>query len=305
VADFERGLAQAEQAKDQMAVRLALEQAVEAYRGDLLPSCYDEWILPERERLRQLFLGALERLLLLHEREGNYAAAIRAAQRLLRHDPLQEATYRYLMRLYAASGDRAAALRTYHTCVTVLERELVAEPAAATRAAYERLLQKEEPTALPAVPPPKAVAAAPLLGRHQEWERLRQAWQQARTGEPHLVVLSGEAGIGKTRLAEEFLAWVARQGSATASARCYAAEGELAYAPVTSWLRSEAIASSLSRLADPWLVEVARFVPELLLNRADLPHPSPLSERWHAPALRTSAGACPAGLTSPRAAAAR
>ena len=45
---------------------------------------------------------------------------------------------------------------------------------------------------------------------------------------------SGEAGIGKTRIAEELLNWVERQGIATAIARCYATEGELAYAPVAA-----------------------------------------------------------------------
>jgi DNA-binding SARP family transcriptional activator len=170
VADFERVLAQAEEAEqtqDRTAIRQALEQAVEVYHGDLLPSCYDEWILPERERLRQLLLRALERLILLREREGNYAAAISAAQRLLRHDPLHEATYRLLMHLYAASGDRAAALRTYQTCVTVLERELAVEPVPATREVYEHLLQKEEPSAPPVAPPPISVTTAPPLGRQR------------------------------------------------------------------------------------------------------------------------------------------
>jgi predicted ATPase/DNA-binding SARP family transcriptional activator/DNA-binding CsgD family transcriptional regulator len=213
VADFERGIAQAdeaEQAHDQTAARQALEQAVEVYREDLLPSCYDEWILPERERLRQRFLGALDRLLLLHEQEGNYQAAISAAQRLLRHDPLQEATYRHLMRLYAASGDRAAALRTYHTCVTVLERGLAAEPSAATRAEYERLLQKEEPSPLPVAPPlleaetaqasksNLPVALTPLIGREHE---VQAACTLLRRPEVHLLTLSGTGGVGKTRLA--------------------------------------------------------------------------------------------------------
>jgi two-component SAPR family response regulator len=60
VLDFERAVAQAAQAKNSTAVRGALEETVSLYRGDLLPSCYDEWILPERERLRQAFLEALE-----------------------------------------------------------------------------------------------------------------------------------------------------------------------------------------------------------------------------------------------------
>jgi DNA-binding SARP family transcriptional activator len=129
VQDVEQALAQAiqaEQAQETSALRQALEQAVHLYGGDLLPSCYDEWILPERDRLHQLFLQAAEQLITLLEQERKYDAAIAAAQRLLRHEPLNEATYRHLMRLYVLRGDRAAALRIYHTCVTVLERELAA-----------------------------------------------------------------------------------------------------------------------------------------------------------------------------------
>ena len=85
-------------------------------------------MLLERERLRQAFLSALERLILLLEQTGDYAAAIGYAQRLLRHDPLHEAMYQHLMRLHALSGDRASAVRVYHTCTTILERELGVEP---------------------------------------------------------------------------------------------------------------------------------------------------------------------------------
>ena len=146
VLDFENAIARAdkaEQAEDHFVQRLALEQAVRAYGGDLLPDCYDEWILPERNRLSQLFLDVLERLALLLEEEGDYTRAISTAQRLLRHDPLHEATYRHLMRLYAASGNHTALVRTYQNCSTILEHELAVEPSAATREVYEQILQAE------------------------------------------------------------------------------------------------------------------------------------------------------------------
>ena len=148
VLDFEQAVARAEQAEQEnnhAVLRLALEQAIELYRGDLLPDCYDEWILPERERLSQLFLDVLEWLLCLREQEGDYQGAIRIAQRLQREDPLQEASYRHLMRLYAASGNRAAAVRTYQRCVAILERELAVEPGPTTRRVYEQLIQSKQP----------------------------------------------------------------------------------------------------------------------------------------------------------------
>ncbi len=250
------------------------------YRGDLLPSCYDEWILPERDRLRQLFLQAAEDVLALLEQERDYPAAIAAAQRLLRQDPLHEAAYRQLMRLHALRGDRAAALRVYHSCVTALERELGIEPGAATRSAYEALLQAGGPSETPTGPLTSRGTTAPLLGRKTEWRALQEAWRKAIGGHSQLVILSGEAGIGKTRLAEEMIAWVGRQGMTTASAHCYAAEGRLAYAPVTAWLRADAVQSSLAALDPAWLTEIARLVPEVLTTRPRLPRPIPMTEGW-------------------------
>ena len=145
-------------------------------------------MLTERDRLRQAFLKGLERLVDLQEQERDYDAAIDTAQHLLRHDPLREATYRHLMRLYATSGDRAAALRIYHTCSTVLERELVAQPSKATREIYERLLKNEGPSKERELSHPTLVAAAPLVGRQQEWAQLLAAWRNAASGRPHFFL---------------------------------------------------------------------------------------------------------------------
>ena len=159
-----------------------LKRAADLYRGDLLPSCYDDWIISERERLRQAFIRAMERLTQLLENQRDYPAAISYAQRLLQHDPLHEETYRHLMRLYALSGDRAGALRVYHACATALARELGIEPTLATREEYERLLNADAAT-LAATPTASWVASAPMVGRDKEWERLlaiwRAAWAQA------------------------------------------------------------------------------------------------------------------------------
>lgn len=283
VLDFERALvraAQAEQDQKASASRQELDRATRLYRGDLLPGCYDEWILPERDRLRQSFLRGAERLIALLERECDYDAAILTAQQLLRQDPLHEVACRQLMRLFALRGDRAGALRAYHTCVTTLERELGTEPSEATRAVYESLLPRESTAELPAGQPAPRGAVAPLLGRRAEWRLLQDAWRQAAGGRAHAVILTGEAGIGKTRLAEELEAWVRRQGMTTACARGYPALGHLAYAPVTTWLRAGALQSGLASLESPWLTEIARLVPETLVRRPKLPRPVAMTEGW-------------------------
>jgi DNA-binding SARP family transcriptional activator/predicted ATPase len=281
VAEFEQALTLADAAarrNDQHALQAALEQAGNLYRGELLPGCYDEWILPERERLRQGHLQALEQLLRLFEGQGDTVTAIRYAQRLIGLDPLSEDLYRRLMRLFALNNDRASALHVYHTCVTTLQREMGVDPDPATREAYERLILVAPPTIQAIVHHPLPAASPTLIGREREWERLHDAWQRAREGGPHFVLVSGEAGVGKSRLAEDFLLWASQQGAVTAKARSYAAEGQLSLAPVTEWLRSDGLRAPLRQLDKVWLTEVARLLPELFAEQPALPRYESVTE---------------------------
>ena len=284
VAEFERLLMQAEAAEqraDGGAQCIALAEAVDLYRADLLPSCYDDWIVPERERLRQHYLGALAVLVRLRETQRDYGAAIRYAQSWLRHDALAEDAYRSLMQLLALTDDRAGALRVYHACVSALRRELGVDPSPATRDVYERLLHLDAqlPSDRTAVTPDWTAAATPaFVGRQREWEQLQAVWQRARAGEPRFALVSGEAGIGKSRLTEELLAWASRQGVVVAKARSYPAEGQLSLAPVTDWLRGGGLRPHLARLDPVWLGEIARILPELLTEHRALPRPEPIAE---------------------------
>jgi predicted ATPase len=116
------------------------------------------------------------------------------------------------------------------------------------------------------------------VGRQVEWQQVLLAWQQASQGQAQLLALVGEAGIGKTRLAEELAAWVQRQGQRVAMAHCYAAEGELAFTPLIELLRSEPIVRTLPALDEVWLVQVARLLPELVAQRPHLRMPEPGSD---------------------------
>lgn len=251
-----------------------LRAAIELYKGELLPGCYDEWLLPLREQLEQQYLAALERLSTLLEEQRNYGEAIQRSQQILRVDPLHEATYRRLIRLYALNEDRAAALRTYHTCVTQLREELGIDPDEETQAVYERLLNGVSLTPLQ----PELAAYAPFVGRQAEWQRLQNRWKLALRGTPQFALIAGEAGIGKTRLAEEMLSWANHQGFCTVRSRCYAAEGRLTYAPIIEWLRSEKLRSQRSKLAIIWQSELARLLPEILNDNPAIPAPEPITQ---------------------------
>jgi tetratricopeptide (TPR) repeat protein len=278
---FEQSLAAAERAaqrSNQPELLSHLEAAVEHYTGDLLPNCYDDWLVPERERLRERFLGLLAQLSDTLEQAREYPAAIRHANRLLRTDPLHEATYRRLMQLHLLNNDRVAALRSYHTCAATLQRELGVEPSPLTQEIYAHLLHLEAAPVQAERQSKQAHDA--LVGRQREWQRLMVVWKQAWQGQPHFVLIGGDAGIGKTRLVDELAHWVRQQGYAAATARAYAAEGGLAFDPIVEWLRSESLQGRMQRLEDIWLLEVARLVPEVRAQRSHLPNPHPLTEGW-------------------------
>ncbi|MDQ3699784.1 MAG: AAA family ATPase, partial [Chloroflexota bacterium] len=280
VAEFESTVALADEAErraDVVTMRAALERAVGLYQGDLLPGCYEDWIVPERQRLGQRYSRTLDRLIALLEGQRAYGAAIEYADERLRHDPLEDA-YRQLMRLHALNHDRAGGLRVYQACATWLERELAIEPSPATRQVYERLQRLE---ALEEMAPASALEVTlPLVERQREWTQVQGAWRRAADGQPHLLLIGGEPGIGKSRLAEELLSWANQQGITTARTRVYAAEGRLSYAPVADWLRSEALRPALAGLDPVWRGEVARLLPELLPEPPHVQSPTPLGEHW-------------------------
>ena len=268
-------------AEDFGPARDALEVAIETYSGDLLPDSYDDWILVHREELRQRYLGALEQLMDLLEGDGDYRTAIRYGELLLREDSLREKPYRTLMRLHALNGDRAGALRIYHACASELERELGVEPDAETTGLYERLLQSGAATGAPDVGGARSIHTAEdgqLVGRQTERRSLFSAWRTAAGGRATFVLINGEAGIGKTRLAEELYRWAGQLGIRAARGRAYAASTTLAYAPVLEWLRSEPLSARLHTLDPIWLSELSRLLPDITHTFPETPAPQPLSE---------------------------
>ncbi len=264
LAEFERALADGR-----------LQAAVDAYGGELIPDSYDDWVIDERERLRLRFADALVRLLGDYEKEADWPNAIRCAERLVHADPLREDGHHALIRVHDARGDRARAVRSYHTYAATVQRELGVDPSPETRAAYEALLVVDGPAPLPDATTPSGPS---LVGRASERAQLTALWRAAERGNAQLVLLTGEPGIGKTRLVEELQRWCAHAGVVTAIARAYAAEGSVAYGPVASWLRADPIATRLRRLHPVHLTELGRLLPELYADQPELPRPVPLPE---------------------------
>ncbi len=186
----------------------ALREAVELAHGDFLAGFslreteeFDAWQTLTTETLRLELSAALERLATALAERQEYAAALPYARRWLTLDPLHEPAHRLLMRLYAATGDRPAAVRQYEQCVQILADELGISPDLETGRLHAALFtgpQAQEPVAVPVHNLPPDVT--PFIGREAQLAQVA-----ARLADPacHLLTVLGSGGIGKTRLAIE------------------------------------------------------------------------------------------------------
>lgn len=270
VADFRRLAAEGQDA-----------EAAELYRGDFLAGFglrdsleFDDWQFFEAETLKRDFAGVLERIARVEATAGRFDGAVELTRRWLALDELQEPAHRLLMELYARSGQRSAALRAYQECVRVLESELGVAPLEETAELAEAIKANAVPVVLPRPTTPLAPESPgspappglPLVGREAERRALGDALA-ASASHGRVVIVEGEAGIGKTRLVEELAERAAGAGVATAVARCSETESTLPYGVVADAIRDALAGSSapglLASLPSHWRGEAARLVPEL------------------------------------------
>ncbi|HEX8681874.1 MAG TPA: AAA family ATPase [Ardenticatenaceae bacterium] len=272
-------------------------EALEAmYRGPLLDGLnlsdsaeWELWLVTERQQLEQAYLRALESLVGLYRERGAWNKVIAVARRALAHDNLQEPMYRALIEAHARLGERPEALRQYETLQMVLERELGVEPLPETEALRAAILEGEvQPDLTPkreVTPRPRRHAThvetprIPFIGREQERQALDDALQQAREGQFRVVLLTGEAGIGKSRLWHEWATTLPRTAIVLEGHSLDATQG-LPFAPLVELFGDRAVAEQLFTPGSPvppiWLAEVARLLPDLRVRLPNLPAPAVL-----------------------------
>ncbi len=270
-----------------------LEQATHLARGPFLAGFtlrdsqfFDDWTRQQREywhlRVHQLF----DALSMLYERAGDGERAIETVSRWLSFDPLNEEGYRRLMRLRFSQGDRAGALRAYANGRAVLAEQLQVEPEPETVALAKRIrhttpvrsqqVRSLRPTHASPGQPPANLLDGPFLGRTAEFGTLIECYQRMHAGQPQLVLLQGETGIGKTRLATEFVRWAQAQGADVLVGRALQTARQLPYQPLIDVLRRhlEQEHAPDDLLSNVWLAELSRLLPELRERYSDLPVPS-------------------------------
>jgi DNA-binding SARP family transcriptional activator/tetratricopeptide (TPR) repeat protein len=287
----------------------ALEAAVALYQGELLEGlaidapAFEEWLVGERERLREQAIEAMAKLLAHQRSAGALEAAVQTGIRLLALEPAQESVHRTVIRLHLRLGRRGAARRQYQLCVDTLQRELGAEPEAETQQLYQEILRaapaagEVEVSAIGELSPPPTGEAPreerpsvenprivlvrmPFTGRRKELERLQQKLDAARSGIGGLTFLVGEPGIGKTRLLEEFTAWAGAAGARVLFGRCFEGDFALPFGPFSEAISSDAKSCDAERLREDlgsFGAVVAKIVPELRERFPGLPQPAALT----------------------------
>lgn len=223
----------------------------------------DDWVAPLREQIGRLRRAATHLAVAAATRTGDQAAARAWAEAAVAAEPLDEQAHRDLMAALAADGQGAAALAVYADLQRTLRRELGVDPHQETRDLHLALLRGSEPPASRVGEPgrPGAGGGSSLLGRAGEVAALTEAWSAAVSGAPSLVLVTGEAGIGKSRLLAEVESLVETTGGMLLSARCHASERSLFLQPVVDALRGE-----LANLPAAALVELAGVHVEALVT---------------------------------------
>ena len=266
------------------------QQALALVRGPLLDgfwlgeeSPFDEWVQASQQQWQVRVQLLCERLSSWQEVGGELEQARATLTRWLALDPLAEEASRRLMRVHLGLGNASAALQVYAICRARLAEDLRVKPSAETVALAEQIRVSAAASrgstparreARESGPPSELVA--PLVGRAAAFRQLVGNFQQVRGGQPQAVLVVGEAGIGKTRLTSEWLAWARAQGADIMRGHVFELGGRLPYQPLVEALRERLEEENAPEdlLDDLWLAELSRLLPELRVRYPDLPTPT-------------------------------
>jgi DNA-binding SARP family transcriptional activator len=273
VRDFRQKVAQA----PQLAVTTDINRFLAGFAVRHAPR-FEEWVAETRRSLMRQYHDALGTLARDAMGQWRWRDAISLADRWVASDRLSDEAIRLAVEARYLAGDRGAALTLYNEYRTTLMEETGCEPSRSLL----NLVRRVEADASPINDRPitdEWYARAPsfeasLIGREAEWATLVKSWKAVKRGGSHIVLIEGEPGVGKSRLAEEFLRWVVARGGGALRGHGYDVRGGIPYEPVVELLRDALNAPGLAGTDPEWLTEVARLLPELRHRFPSLPTPA-------------------------------
>lgn len=237
-----------------------LRAITDLYRGDLLPECFDDWIVARRTAVHDRFSTCLLRLGEEAEAHNKLDLAFTAYQRLSQVDPLEEAAHRGLMRVYTRLGRHRQALQQYEQLYQRLANELGSAPHPETAMLATTLRDEAE---LPFSPPTNLR----LVGRRHERTYLLEQVEQAAQGRGGLICIEGEPGIGKTRLLESLAEGAAWRGLQVHWGRAREHAARSPFAPLDQALQTALSGTLLERvrtqLSPVAAAALTSFIPRL------------------------------------------
>ncbi|MCB0194410.1 MAG: AAA family ATPase, partial [Anaerolineae bacterium] len=270
-----------------------LEEAVALYRAPLADGLsvldapdFELWLTTQQQRFGRHYLRLLDILIAAHRKASNWQGVITFAEQALAYDNLQEPMHQALMEAQAHLGERAKAVRQYDMLRAILEQELGVPPLPETESLRSAILNghiQANPKSIATNsqrPAKKALpAGSPYVGRETEQAALDEALQLATVGQARIVLLTGELGIGKSRLWQQWSATLP-DTLTTLETRCLDNTQALPFAPLTRLFSQSVCIQHFSQpntsLSPIWLAELTRLLPEIKELRPDLPEPSDL-----------------------------
>src|SRR5579875_722280 len=255
--------------------------ALQAYGGELLPEDrYESWCAERRNALAETYIRLLLGLAEAYERSGACNEAADRLREVLRQDPAREAAHCQLMRLYARMGTPDQAVRQFHMCEQVLRRELDLEPQPGTVSLYEAIRANQlwrRPAELAAAgrgPAGRPAGSDVFVGRERVLDGMCEMLTFPDEPRVGMLVVSGEAGVGKTRLLEEFAVRAGDLGAVVLRGGRGAHGDQFTCGPFAVALEDYAARlpqADRAELARRYPA-LARFVPSL---RGGIPRPAP------------------------------
>ncbi len=259
-----------------------LEHAVTMYSGEFLPmDRYAEWASLPREHYRQLYLDVLIALAGQYEKEGELSDAAEMLRLALAEEPTLETAHRGLMRVFARKGQATRAFHQYEICRETLGKELGMDPSTETIKLLDDIREGELEVEKKARGRSTLFSgsAPPVIGRVKECTTIKHFLDDLSSGRGGGLVISGEAGIGKTRLIRELILRSRRRDIPFFLGRSGEVSGNVAYGPFIEVF--DDVLRRKPELQEELPVEIGRLVPAFAGEGTPAPHADKLAAKGY------------------------